>query len=77
MTETRAALDRKLTLLEGRARELSPRRYWNRNKPDFLVDRVIGGVLMLVGLRMAWGQVRARRDRRARVRAALASHGHW
>ena len=77
MSHTRASLDRKIALLEDRARELTPRNYWERNKPDFFVDRVIGGVLTFTGLMMARHMMRARRDRRQRVRRALASYGYW
>ncbi len=73
MSRTRARLDRKIARLEDRAREMSPRRYWDRHKPEYLLDRVIGGALTIVGITLAWGHVRGRRNRRARVRAALAS----
>ena len=76
MTHTRAALDRKIALLEDRARELTPRNYWEKNKPDFFADRVIGGVLTFTGLVMAASLARRRRDRRQRVRRALASYGY-
>jgi hypothetical protein len=69
MTRTRAELDRKLTLLEERAHELTPRRYWERHKPDFFLDRAIGAMLTVIGLRMALGMVR--RSRRRRVRTAI------
>jgi hypothetical protein len=77
MTQTRAELDRKITRLEDRARELRPRALWERNKPDYLLDRVIGGALTLVGTGMMLGHLRRRRDHRARVRTALAAYGHW
>jgi len=77
MSQTRAALDRKIGQLETRAREMSPNRYWHRHKPDFLADRVIGGILTLVGLKMAWGYYRQQHLHRARVREALASYGRW
>jgi len=76
MTHTRAALDRKIALLEDRARELTPRNYWEKNKPDFFADRVIGGILTVTGLVMATSLARRRRDRRQRVRRALASYGY-
>jgi hypothetical protein len=69
MTRTRAELDRKLTLLEERAQELTPQRYWERHKPDFFLDRAIGAMLTVIGLRMALGMVR--RSRRRRVRTAV------
>lgn len=73
MNQTRAELDRKLTLLETRARELTPRRVWQRKKPPFLWDQVLGGLLTMVGLRMAWRQLRSR-TRRARLRSAMAAY---
>jgi hypothetical protein len=77
MSQTRAALDRKIALLESRARDMSPRRMWNRNKPDYLAERVIGGVLMLVGARMLWAQLRTHRIHRTRVRAAIQEYECW
>jgi hypothetical protein len=67
MSRTRAELDRKLTLLEERARELTPRRYWERHKPDFFLDRAIGSMLTVIGLRMALGRVLRTRRRRVAV----------
>ena len=77
MSRTRAELDRKITRLEARARELSPSRLSERYMPDYLWERVIGGVLTLVGIRMAWSQYRHRQQRRDRVRGAMAAYGHW
>ena len=77
MSQTRRDLDWKLAELQERAREMSPRRVMERNMPDYIWERVIGGVLMLVGLKMAWHQYKNRYQRRARVRAAMASYGRW
>ena len=77
MSQTRRDLDYKLSRLEERAREMSPRRVVQRNMPDYLLERVVGGLLTLVGVRMAWHQYRDRFRRRARVRAAMASYGRW
>ena len=77
MSQTRAELDRKIARLEDRAREMSPRRYWDRHRPEYLLDRVIGGFLTVVGVSMAVSHLRAERHRRARVRAALASYEAW
>ena len=77
MSHTRASLDRKIAQLEIRARELTPRAYAERHMPEYLLERVIGGVLTLVGLRMAWGMVRKRNNRRRVVRTAMASYGRW
>ena len=77
MSRTRAELDRKITLLETRARELTPRRLSERYMPDYVWERVIGSVLTLVGIKMAWSQYRHRQLRRDRVRGAMAAYGHW
>jgi hypothetical protein len=77
MSQTRADLDRKITRLEAHARELTPRRLSERYLPEYLWERVIGGALTLVGLKMAWSQYRNRRHRRNRVRGAMAAYGHW
>ena len=77
MSQTRAELDRKLTMLEARARDLTPKRLSERYMPEYLWERVIGSVLTLVGMRMAWSQYRGRLHRRDRVRSAMAAYGHW
>jgi hypothetical protein len=77
MSQTRADLDRKLSQLEGRAREMTPRRYAQRVLPAYFVDRAVGGILTLVGLRMAWRMYRSRTVRRDQVRAAMISYGRW
>ena len=78
MSQTRAELDRKIARLEVRARELRPSAMAQRHMPEFFVDRVIGGVLTLIGLRMAWGMVRQRRRaRRHEVRDAMTAYGRW
>jgi hypothetical protein len=73
MSRTRAELDDKLARLQARVSELTPQRLTERYVPDFFLDRVIGGVLTIVGLKMAWSQYRHRGDRRERMRAQLAS----
>jgi hypothetical protein len=77
MMRTRANLDRKIAELETRARDLAPRRYAQRHLPDHALDRAIGGVLTLMGLRMAWKQFRNRQGRREQVRAQVAAYGAW
>jgi hypothetical protein len=78
MSHTREKLDRKVALLQARVHEMSPRRLSERYVPDYLVDRMIGGILTLIGVRMAWSLYRGgRRSRRARVHAALESYGRW
>jgi len=58
MSQTRQALDSKIDRLEHRMREMAPRRYWERHRPEFLWDRTIGGILTIAGLAMAWQQYR-------------------
>ena len=77
MSRTRAELDRKLTRLEARARELTPRALSQRYMGDYVWERVIGSLLTLVGVRMAWSQYRHRQHRREHVREAMAASGHW
>jgi hypothetical protein len=78
MSQTRAELDRKIGLLEERAKELRPSAVAQRHMPEFLADRAIGGVLTLIGIRMAWNLFRKRRHaRRREVRQAMASYGRW
>jgi hypothetical protein len=74
MSRTRAELDDKLVRLQSRVSELTPQRLTERYVPDYFVDRVIGGVLTAVGVKMAWSMYRQRHNRRERMRTALASH---
>ena len=73
MSRTREELDDKLARLQARVSELTPQRLTVRYVPDYFIDRVIGGVLTVVGLKMAWSQYRHRGDRRLRMRSALAA----
>ena len=77
MIQTRVELDRKIARLEERARELTPRAYAQRHMPEFLLDRVIGGILTLVGVKMAWSAFRRSRNHRGQVRQAMVSYGRW
>ena len=47
MNQTRAQLDRKIGLLEERARAYSPRQLSDRYLPDFLAEKVLGSLLTL------------------------------
>ena len=67
MSETRAALDYKLGLLESRARELTPREYARRHLPEYWAEQTIGTLLTLVGVIMAWKAYRNRPARRLRA----------
>ena len=77
MSQTRADLDRKLAELQERVHEMTPRKVVQRSLPEYFAERVIGSVLTLAGLRMAWRQYRGHLGRRARVREAVASYGRW
>ena len=77
MSRTRADLDDKLTRLQARVSDLTPQRLTQRYMREYVVDRAIGGILTLVGLKMAWSQYRWHRNRRARVRGQLAAYNGW
>jgi hypothetical protein len=77
MTQTRAELGRKITMLQSRARELSPRAYAKRHLPDYFAERMIGSVLLLVGARMVWKAYHRRTTRRERLRAAINARAGW
>jgi hypothetical protein len=77
MSRTRAELDEKLTLLHVRMNELTPKKLGERYVPEYLLDRVIGSVLTLVGLKLAWSHYRSRVTHRDRVRARLAAYSTW
>ena len=59
MNQTRGELDRKITELEVRARDFTPRAVAKRYLPENALDYAIGGILTLVGTRMAWRQLHA------------------
>lgn len=59
MSQTRADLDRKLSQLETRAKEMTPQAYVRRHMPDYPWERAIGTALLAVGGWMAWRRYRA------------------
>ena len=59
MSRTREQLDQKLSLLRGKVNDLTPRRMAQRYVPEYFADRALGGVLTLIGLKMAWSRYRA------------------
>ena len=59
MSRTREQLDQKLSLLQEKVNDMTPRRVVQRYLPDYFADRALGGVLTLIGLRMAWSRYRA------------------
>jgi hypothetical protein len=77
MSQTRAELDQKLALLQARVSELSPEKLRERYVSEYLVDRLIGGLLTVIGLKMAWSQYRWHRNRRQRIRGRLAAYNSW
>jgi len=58
MSRTREQLDEKLTLLRGKVNDLTPRRVAQRYMPEYFADRALGGILTLIGLKMAWSRYR-------------------
>jgi len=71
MSQTRAELDYKISQLQRKAHDLTPRSVVSRHMPERALDYAIGGVLTLVGASMALGRYRARRSRRERLIASL------
>ena len=67
MSQTRAELDYKISQLQRKAHDMTPRSVMSRHMPERALDYAIGGVLALVGARMAWGQFRSRRNRGERL----------
>lgn len=51
---TRTSLDRKLSRLEARARDMTPRRYAQRFVRERRFEQVMGGLLLCAGGLMAW-----------------------
>ena len=54
MSRTREQLDQKLSLLQDKVNDMTPRRLAQRYMPEYFSDRVAGDVLTLIGLKMAW-----------------------
>lgn len=62
MSRTREQLDQKLSLLQEKVNDMTPSRVAQRYLPDYFADRALGGVLTLIGLRMAWSRYRATKN---------------
>ena len=77
MSQTKAELDYKLSQLQRKAKDLTPRSVVRRVMPERTLDYALGGVLTLVGAKMAWGRYRAHRNRRERLRASLDTSNSW
>lgn len=52
--QTRTDLDQKLSKLEARAREMTPRRYAQRFVRERAFEQVVGSTLVAAGALMAW-----------------------
>jgi hypothetical protein len=77
MSQTKAELDYKISQLQRKAKDMTPRSVVRRVMPERTLDYALGGVLTLVGAKMAWGRYRARRNRRERLRASLDTRNSW
>jgi hypothetical protein len=77
MSQTRADIDHKISVLQARVSEMTPQKLSQRYMPEYFVDRVVGGLLTVIGLKMAWSQYKWHHDRRERVRARMVSYGSW
>jgi len=77
MSQTKAELDYKISQLQRKAKDMTPRSVVSRVVPERTLDYVLGSVLTLVGARMAWGRYRAHRNRRGRLRASLHTSNSW
>ena len=77
MSQTRAELDRKLSELEARAHDLTPRAVAKRYLPENALDYAIGGILTLIGTRMAWRQFRATPRHADELRTMVMACRSW
>ena len=64
MSQTKAELDYKISQLQRKTHAMTPRAVARRFMPERALDYAIGGVLTVVGARMAWGRFRAHGHRR-------------
>ena len=65
MSRTREQLDQKLSLLQDKVNDMTPSRVAQRYLPEYFADRALGGVLTLIGLKMAWSRYRATKATKA------------
>lgn len=77
MSQTKAELDYKISQLQRKAKDMTPRSVVRRVMPERTLDYALGGVLTLVGAKMAWGRYRAHRNRRERLRTSLQTSNSW
>lgn len=71
MTQTKAELDYKISQLQRKTKDLNARSVVRRYMPERTLDYAIGGVLTLIGAKMALGRMKARRNRRERLITSL------
>ena len=77
MSQTKAELDYKISQLQRKAKDMTPRSVVRRVMPERTLDYALGGVLTLLGAKMAWGRYRTHRNRRERLRASLDTSNSW
>lgn len=78
MTQTKAELDYKISQLQRKAKDMTPRSVVSRVMPERTLDYALGGALTLIGARMAWGRYRMlRKTRRKRLRESLQASTGW
>ena len=68
MSRTRAELDQKLSRLQDKVTDLTPRRLTERYLPEYFIDQVAGGLLTMVGIKMAWSRYRTLKQHRQRIK---------
>jgi hypothetical protein len=71
MTQTKAELYYKISQLHRKTKDLNARNVVRRYMPERTLDYAIGGVLTLIGAKMALGRMKARRNRRERLITSL------
>ena len=74
MSQTKAELDYKISQLQRKTHAMTPRAVARRFMPERALDYAIGGVLTVVGARMAWGRFRAHGHRRELRKTLAAGH---
>jgi len=77
MNQTRAELDYKISQLQRKRDQMTPRAVANRYMPEHALDYALGGVLTLLGAKMAWGGFRSRRSRAEHIRTAVMECRSW
>ena len=77
ISQTKAELDYKISQLQRKVHDLTPRSVVSSYMPERSLDYAIGGVLTLVGAKMAWGGLRTHRNRRERMRTVLVERTGW